>query len=164
MRQRPTIKQSLHHHAQRASDVRAKFFVRPPQWQRMSVYIVTGVLVLTGLLWLYAHFLLRSIIDPEVPHPLEAWALRIHGISAYACLIILGSMLPVHVKLAWQARRHLYSGIALLTFCAGLAISALGLYYAPEIAHAGLSYFHWLLGLLSIPLFIWHILRRKMRF
>jgi len=123
------------------------------------------VLVLTGLAWLAVHYQGRPRGDfGDAPHPAEPWLLRLHGIAAYFFLLVLGSMGTVHVMLAWRMRRNRFSGIALLAIAAVLMLTALGLYYGPEAAHAAASIAHWLCGLVLLPLLWLHVeLARRRR-
>ena len=69
------------------------------------VYAVTIALALTGVLWMVPHFFLASKGDfGSSHHPIEPWAMRLHGAAAMGFLVALGSMLPVHVRRAWQVR------------------------------------------------------------
>ena len=156
-----------HHQLHRPPAPRSPVGLRPQRWQRWAVHTTTLALLVTGLAWLAAHHLLRSTgtFGEELPSPLEPWALRLHGIVAYAFLFMLGSMSAVHIVLAWRLRRHLGSGIGLLACSAVLLCSALALYYAPEPLHAGTSLLHWLAGLVLLPLLWLHVLlaRRSRR-
>ena len=129
--------------------------LRPQRWQRWAVYTATLALAVTGLAWLAAHHLLRSTgaFGEELTSPLEPWALRLHGMLAYAFLFVLGSMSAVHIVLGWRVKRSLWSGSALLACSALLLCTALALYYAPEHWHAGSSLVHWLAGL-GLPLLL----------
>lgn len=147
---------SRHHHLHRPPAARPlPVGLRPQRWQRWAVYASTLALVLTGLAWLAAHHLLRSTgtFGEELASPLEPWALRLHGIVAYAFLLVLGSLTAVHIVFGWRLKRSLWSGSGLLACCAVLLCTALALYYAPEHWHAGSSLVHWLAGL-GLPLLL----------
>jgi hypothetical protein len=134
--------------------------MRPPRWQRWAVHGTLLALLVTGAAWLIAHYLLHAGSDAggEAPPPaLETWALRLHGMAAYAFLVVLGSMSAVHIALGWRARRNRASGAGLVAAALMLAISALGLYYGPESAHTATSVFHWVCGLALPPLLWLHI-------
>ena len=139
--------------------------VRPPRWQRRTVHAAVLTLALTGIAWLLAHYFGRSQgqLGSELPHPAEPWLLRLHGIAAYASLLVLGSMGTVHVALAWRLRRNRSSGTSLLAATALLALTALSLYYGPEAAHAATSLAHWLCGLALLPLLWLHVALARRR-
>src|SRR5262249_43911930 len=73
----------------RPAGVRALPGVRPPTWQRRAVHGSAWALLIPGAAWLVVHYLMGS---GDLPHPAEAWALRLHGIAAYVFLMVFGSM------------------------------------------------------------------------
>jgi hypothetical protein len=139
-------------------------------------------LVATGLAWLVLHdwWLAPSAFGPQ-PHPASAWLLRLHGALAWGVTFLGGVVWQVHVRPAWRAvrRRRLHerrlgqplrsvghhrwrtvSGIALVAGLAVLLVSAVGLQYAPEDAHAWLSITHWVAGLAIAVALAWHWVTR----
>jgi hypothetical protein len=82
-----------------------------PRWQELAVYFSFGLLLVTGIAWLVFDTWIRVPGDfgPE-HHPGEHWMLIAHAIGAYAFLLILGAMIPVHIPLGWHQRRNLKSG------------------------------------------------------
>ena len=141
--------------------------MRPPRWQRWCVHASVLALFGTGVLWLVAHFALSTGGDAEgMRHPLEPWALRLHGIAAYVFIATLGSMSAVHVIYGWRARRNRRSGAVFIATAMLLAISALVLYYGPESMHTPTSALHWAVGLGLVPLLWLHIIiaGRRARF
>jgi len=145
----------------------ASLNVQPPGWQRRAVHLSVLALVLTGVAWLVPHYLMGSAGDlgASLPHPAERWALRLHGISAYAFLLVLGSIAGSHSVAAWRLRRHRTSGSLLLGTALLLAMTALVLYYGSESVHSVTSALHWGVGLLMLPLLWLHVLiaRRERR-
>jgi hypothetical protein len=133
---------------------------RLPRWQEWAVYVTIGLLVVTGLIWLVLDNFVRvnGEFGPE-HHPAEHLVLIVHGIVAYAFLIVGGAMIPVHVTLGWNIRRNLKSGITLAGTGLILALTALGLYYVGgEISRSWVSFTHWIIGLLLIPALLIHAL------
>ncbi len=138
------------------------------------------VLLATGVGWLIGHdvWLQQTAFGPQ-PHPAVAWLLRAHGALAWWVTLVGGVVWQVHVRPAWRAvrrraRRHrggagrparhgharTVSGAVMVAALAVLLASAVGLQYAPEAAHAGLSATHWVLGIgLSVAL-AWHWIAR----
>lgn len=131
----------------------------PTRHERL-IYLAVTFLALSGLVWLGARYGLRS--DPEFPHPLEAWALKLHGAATMLGLLALGSVLPQHVRFAWRVRRNRASGAAILAQTAILIVTAYGLYYAAdENLRAWLSLGHWGFGLVLPAGIIWHVVAGK---
>jgi hypothetical protein len=137
--------------------------LRPRRWQRWTLHSLALAMLLSGLAWLIAHFFLRSTgtMGEETSSPIEPWALRLHGLMAYAFVFIIGSMSTLHILLGWRSRCSRVSGVAMVVICALLAVSALGLYYAPEDWHASTSVIHWCVGLGLMPLLWIHILAAR---
>jgi xanthine/uracil permease len=133
---------------------------RLPRWQEWSVYVTLGALIATGIAWLVLDWFVRvnGEFGPE-HHPAEHMALIVHGVAAYAFLIIGGAMIPVHITLGWNTRRNLKSGLTLAGTCLLLAVTALCLYYlGDEISRNWVSIVHWMVGLIVIPALLIHAL------
>lgn len=132
---------------------------RLPRWQEWAVYIGAGLLIATGVAWLYFDWWVRveGEFGPE-HHPAEHWLLIAHGVGAYLFLVVVGAMIPVHVMMGWRTRRNLVSGFSVAGFCAVLGLSALGLYYVgDELLRGWTSVVHWTAGLIILPLLLIHI-------
>lgn len=123
------------------------------------VYWTAGALFATGALWLVFHYFLQA--DGEfgpAPHPLEHWWLRLHGAAAMLALLVVGSLLPIHVRRGWHQRRNLPLGIALFSAVLLLTLSGYALYYfGGEEARPWISAFHWGIGIASPLALVWHI-------
>jgi peptidoglycan/LPS O-acetylase OafA/YrhL len=126
---------ALHRHAHR--------LVR---WQRLSLYITGVLLLVTGGVWLLLH---HGPGAGELPHPLEAWCLRVHGLAAFAGLFVLGALAAAHIPQGWrlsQRRRwagQRRSGALLCAIGALLVVSGYLLYYfAPEALRPALGWAH----------------------
>ncbi|MBV8504145.1 MAG: DUF4405 domain-containing protein [Paucibacter sp.] len=132
--------------------------LRPQRWQLIALYATATLLVLSGAAWISAHFFMRSVGEGgmELPNPLEAWMLRLHGIVAYAGLFVFGSMSATHIVTGWRLRRNRWSGVTLTLCLTVLAGTALLLYYAPEDWHASASALHWGLGFAAVLVFWKH--------
>jgi len=150
------------------------------QGRRARHVLVWGCVLLlaTGVAWLLGHdvWLQQTPFGPQ-PHPLVAWLLRAHGAIAWGVVLVGGVVWQVHVRPAWRAvrRRRLHrrriegvrpgrartvSGVLLVSALAILLASAIGLQYAPEQFHAGLSVTHWVLGLALAAALLWHWIAR----
>lgn len=156
-------KHSLHHPSHPATV--AGF--RLPRWQRRAVYGAVGLLVVSGLLWLAAHYFMRPVGEfGAVIHPLEPWSMKLHGAAAMASLWLLGALLQVHIRRALLARRNLLAGWSMIAVFAALVVTGYALYYiAGEDSRPWWSTSHWLLGLLLPVLLLVHVVtgRRVLR-
>ena len=121
---------------------------RLPGWQRLSLYASGAVLLATGLLWLVLHYAPGGSAG-ELPLPLEAWTMKLHGLAAFAGLFMLGVVAGSHVPHGWRSSaRHRWahqrgSGLALCALGALLALSGYLLYYfAPEALRPALGWAH----------------------
>jgi hypothetical protein len=75
-----------------------------------------------------------------------------------AGLVVVGSLLPLHVRRGWHQRRNLPLGIVLLSTVLLLTLSGYALYYfGGEGARAWFSVFHWAIGLAAPVAMVWHV-------
>jgi hypothetical protein len=126
---------------------------------RAWLFGALGVAFISGTAWWVLHhwFQVNGEFGPS-PHPAEPWLIRLHGGAAMLTLILLGSLLPLHVKRAWLARRNRRSGGLLLALNALLALTGYALYYAgSESLRALASYSHLTLGLALPVLLVLHL-------
>ena len=133
--------------------------IRLGPWHEWAVYLATGVLVLTGVIWLVLHYFFtgKGEFGPTI-HPLENWMLRLHGAGAMAGLIVYGSLLPVHIRRAWAVRRNVVLGVGLVALMLLLTVTGYLLYYAGgEETRPVISVLHWVIGLAVPALLVWHI-------
>jgi hypothetical protein len=126
---------------------------------RQWIYWAAALLFGSGVLWLICHYFLR--VEGEfgpAPHPLEPWALRVHGGAAMLALVVAGSLLPIHMRRAWHQRRNLVPGILLAGILLLLTVTGYALYYfGGEEARPLISVLHWGVGLGAPALLLWHI-------
>lgn len=83
--------------------------------------------------------------------------IKLHGIVAAIGLLWLGGLLSTHVRVAWQRRRNIGSGLFALLLMALLCGSGVGLYYASYEIREVLHGLHFWLGLavaLVVPLHV----------
>ena len=121
--------------------------------------LAVGLIVLTsGLAWLVLHDLIaRADEFGAVHHPLEPWALRVHGAAAMAFLFVLGTLAREHVWAAWQLHRHRLSGGVVFGTALLLIVTGYALYYVPsEALRPWISASHWLVGLAALPALVVH--------
>ena len=132
------------------------------RWQRLGVYLAGAVLLLTGGLWLAVHYSVGAGTG-ELPHPLEAWSLRLHGLAGFAALFMLGVLGASHIPHGWRLsarQRWTYqrnSGLALCVLAALLTASGYLLYYfAPEMWRASIGWVHAFIGVAMAALLLHH--------
>ena len=127
-------------------------------------YSIFGILFLSGVLWLALYYFGKEQGFAEI-HPLQPWLMRIHGASAMAALVILGILIPVHMRTGWERKRNRTAGVVLVTVSLLMVISGYGLYYCgDEMMRSWISGFHNTAGCLLPVILLWHILNgRKSR-
>lgn len=134
-----------------------------PRWQEWSVYLSFGLLFVSGIAWLLLDKFVQVTGDfgPE-HHPAEHVALIVHGVLAYAFLMVGGTMVPVHIALGWNTKRNRKSGVVFGATLLILAATALGLYYlGDEVLRPRVSIVHWVAGCVALPALLFHALRGR---
>jgi hypothetical protein len=135
------------------------------RWHRRCIYATSGWLLITGVLWLLAHYLMRPVGEfGEAIHPLEPWSMKLHGAGAMVALFFIGSLMNSHIRRALKAKRNLFSGWAMIGALSALTISGYGLYYmASDNSRFIWSAIHWIIGLGFPALLILHIMLGRKR-
>lgn len=115
-----------------------------------------AVLVLTGAGWLLADW--QKDVN-ELWQQIAANMLMVHGGTAMLTLLLLGALIPVHLRRSWRSGKNLVSGSIMAAFNAVLIVTAFGLYYlGSDAVRPWMSWIHlgsgFSLGLL-FPLHIW---------
>ncbi|MBW8781930.1 MAG: DUF4405 domain-containing protein [Verrucomicrobia bacterium] len=131
--------------------------------QRLWFHGSFAVLFLSGALWWILHrwFPVQTEFGSQ-ENPLNSWLLRLHGAAAMIALVVLGSLLPNHVRAAWRAHRNRFSGGGMIALSAALTLTGYGLYYAAgETLRLAASLSHLGLGLAFPGVLIWHIRRGR---
>jgi cation transport ATPase len=132
--------------------------IRLHPWLYAAVLLVLGGAAVSGCLWLWQD--LRLADDAAAPR----WLAPLHGGLALAGLVVLGALLPQHVRFAWAARRNRRSGVPMLALMLALGASGYGLYYGAQSWHAAVFWVHCAVGLaavLALPLHM--VLGRRRR-
>lgn len=125
-----------------------------PQF-RWAIYIAFAVLFLTGAVWLVADALKES---DEIWQQSAANLLMVHGGAAMLALMLLGALVPLHLRRAWRARKNRITGTVMATFNVVLIVTAFGLYYAgSDVVRPWISRLHYGLGLALPVLFLVHV-------
>jgi hypothetical protein len=139
------------------------FSLRLPRWHEWLIYAVTGLLVVTGVGWLLLDRFgkVNGEFGPE-PSPTLPWLLLIHGAAAYGFAIAAAMLIPVHMRLGWNAGRNRRSGLLLVAISLFLILTGLALYYSTaEDFRSTSSLAHWLVGLAMPMLVLIHLIRGK---
>jgi|JI10StandDraft_1071094.scaffolds.fasta_scaffold15431_7 hypothetical protein len=142
-----------------------RFEQRLPRWHARSIYAGFAFLLASGLGWLWLHNFV-SVAGPfgPTPHPAEPLTVKLHGIIAYAFLLLLGALIPVHLRLGWAGKRSLATGLLTAGAMVLLVLTGLGLYYAGgEELRALASLSHWLIGLAAALALVSHAIRGRQR-
>ncbi|HZZ85658.1 MAG TPA: hypothetical protein VFE30_14050 [Anaeromyxobacteraceae bacterium] len=121
-----------------------------PRWQLLTVVLSATSLLASGLAWLVLHY---AMSREGMPHPLEAWALRWHGLSAPVALFAAGFLAAGHIGRGWRLGRHRASGLglALLSVAAVLTGYALS-YLVGEGGRPAMGFVHAALGVVAFAL------------
>ena len=139
--------------------------IRLAPGQRRALYGALALLWSSGALWLAFHYFLQSDgrFGPE-PNVLEPWWLRLHGLAVMLTLLGIGSVLPQHVRRAWELKRNRGLGATLGGVSAWLALTGYALYYFSSDANqAWLPLLHWAPGL-ALPIALAaHVRRGRVR-
>jgi hypothetical protein len=117
-----------------------------PAWQRRLLYGSVLALLVTGLAWIALHYTIGAGAG-ELPHPAEAWLMRLHGAATMAVLVAFGTLLPGHVPRGWRMGRQRRTGSTMWSAVALVVVSGWALYYAaPETWRPGIGLTHAALG------------------
>lgn len=132
---------------------------------KRTIYSVFALLWASGALWIVFHYFMRVPGEFGLQaHPLENWWLRLHGLAAFASLVVIGSVLPVHARRAWQLKKNRSSGLSMKIIFFWLGATGYALYYfASESNENWLPLLHWIVGLALPLLLIFHIRRGRAR-
>jgi len=96
---------------------------------RRALYAALAALTVTGVVWLAADWG-KDHLDPDPWQGIAADMLMLHGGTAMVTLMLLGALVPLHVRRAWRSGRNRLTGPAMVAINAVLIATAFGLYYA----------------------------------
>lgn len=125
---------------------------------RLTLYSASLLLFVSGVAWAWANHLDETAQAEESVRQFKPWLLKIHGFSAMVFVLLLGTLLPGHVRRAWHARKNRKNGAFFLTSVSLLTLSGYALYYiGGEEPRNAVSQFHLWLGVAAPGLLVWHI-------
>ena len=124
---------------------------------RYALYAALAVLTVTGGVWLVADWH-KDPTGPEFWQLLAADMLMLHGGAAMATLLLLGALVPLHVRRAWRSGRNRLTGPTMVGVNAALIVTAFGLYYAgSDTLRPLISDLHLAVGFFLPPLIALHV-------
>ncbi|MBI2517152.1 MAG: DUF4405 domain-containing protein [Opitutae bacterium] len=95
-------------------------------------------------------------------HPAQHGMILLHGSAAMLALLLIGTLVPLHMKRGWHTQLNRPNGIMLVSLVALLSLTGYGLYYAGgEALRAAASLVHLGLGLAFPAALLWHIVRGR---
>ena len=125
---------------------------------RFALYGAFALLFVTGGIWLLADAMKDAAASGEAWQAAAAYLLMLHGGAAMATLLLLGALVPLHVRRGWRAGRNRATGAAMVAFNALFILTAFGLYYlGSEILRPWASRLHIGFGLFFPVLVLVHI-------
>ena len=87
-----------------------------------------------------------------------ATLLMLHGGAAMVTLMMLGALVPAHMRFGWRADKNLVTGITMCAANIVLIVTAFGLYYlGSETVRPWMSDVHTAVGLAAPALLVGHI-------
>jgi hypothetical protein len=126
---------------------------------RSALYAAFAALLVTGAAWLLADQMKESPTAGEAWQLVAAYLLMLHGTGAMATLMLLGALVPLHIRGGWHRRRNRLTGALMVSANFLLIATSLGLYYAgSELLRPWMSSIHVAFGLCLPALFVAHVL------
>jgi len=125
------------------------------RFHKRMIYLTISLLWFSGALWFYWQISGQSANDfGSGTHPGQAMIMRIHGAIAMAFLVLIGTLLPLHMRPGWRQGDHRVSGGSVFGTCLLLILTGWGLYYiGDETLRHSISLAHTYVGL-ALPLVI----------
>lgn len=125
---------------------------------KKPLYVITLVMMLSGLIWLYFDYFVE--IETEFGashHPLQKWFLKIHGIGSAVFIFIFGMTYVLHIQKTLKDPERRISGWLNLIFWTLMIVSGYSLLYiAGESVRDYMALFHWILGIFSVLVLFFH--------
>lgn len=126
---------------------------------RWGIYAITAFLAATGAIWLGVSYLAAPPGELlPVPHPWGGSLLAVHGVAAYAALLVYALVGHTHLRAGWQRPVLRAAGGGLVAAILALALTGLALYYVPsEAAREAARWLHVAAGAAMPAALAWHI-------
>ncbi len=133
------------------------------KYQRIWIYSTFSVLFVTGSIWFILHTLeMRHNDSAPWLSTREITMLKIHGGAAMIFLVLLGTLIPIHIRRGLGKKENVPSGFGVIGAMLLLAVTGYGLYYfGDEHARSLTSSVHTFLGLASPFVLAWHVANFK---
>ncbi len=129
--------------------------------QRHRVWFYTSFILVffSGLVWLILHYVVSNQDQTDAgSYLLEPWALKVHGATAMLVLIILGTLIPMHIKRGLASGINRNNGFFLISVNVILIVTGYLLYYAGgEALRLAAHWLHIIIGLLLPAFIVWHV-------
>jgi hypothetical protein len=129
-----------------------------PRWQRLGIDSSLYVLLATGAIWLLAHYLVGAgNTEIGLPHPSEAWLMRLHAFAGWTATLAVGAFLPLHVPRGWRTgSRRVPAIVLLVTLALALASAYVLGYLVSEPWRPATGWGHALAGALAVGALLVH--------
>ena len=125
---------------------------------RLWSYAAFAALFATGAAWLVADPF-KGSENGEAWQAIAATTLMLHGTIAMIALVLLGALIPLHVRRSWRAGKNRITGAVMVATNAVLMITAAGLYYAgSDLLRTFVADVHIAVGLALPALIVAHIM------
>ena len=132
-------------------------------WQRKLIYWTVSLLVLSGLIWLAAHWAMPSEqllandtaeINAKlaVSMQFKYWSIRVHSFVAMIVLIVIGSLIPAHMLARYKRTQNVWSGAVNIAAFIVLTLTGYMLWYVSEGGtKQWATWLHWAIGV-ALPI------------
>lgn len=130
-----------------------------PRWFVPALLAAMLLMVLTGVLLAPTTLALRLelAMSWRLPGAARVLMAALHAAGGFALLVLMGALWSVHMRSGWRRRQQRASGLLLGLLLLGLALTALGVYYAGEESlGTAAALLHLGLGALLAATFGWH--------
>jgi hypothetical protein len=135
-----------------------------PRWQRVTIVAAALSLLASGVAWLPLHYAWGAGSASALPHPLEVWLMRWHGLAAVGGFYAGGLVSASHVARGWRLGWRRASGLAVCVLGALLALSGYALWYVvPEALHPAVGLAHAAVGAVAFAVGWAHVAGRAPR-
>ncbi|HEX6019510.1 MAG TPA: hypothetical protein VFZ28_15555 [Burkholderiaceae bacterium] len=133
-----------------------------PRHQLVLVHATGWLLLATGVAWLGLHYLVGAGAG-QLPHPLEAWMIRLHALAAWVAAFTLGGIAANHVPRGWHStlrrRTPVQRRLGVVLGVLALALLASGyalMYWISEPTHEAWGWAHSAVGVAMAAVLVVH--------